>query len=87
MAWLVRGRRGLLVANALVAAGVECAVFERLSEDAARARARAGLIEARAVALLDRHGLADGLHARGFTSEACASSAAAARGMSSTTPR
>lgn len=46
-------------------------MFERLSEDAARARARAGVIEARTVALLDRHGLADGLHARGFTSEAC----------------
>jgi p-hydroxybenzoate 3-monooxygenase len=65
------GPAGLLAANALVRAGVECAVFERLSEDATRARARAGLIEARTGALLDRHELADGLHARGFVSEAC----------------
>jgi p-hydroxybenzoate 3-monooxygenase len=65
------GPAGLLAANALVRAGVECEVFERLPEDATRARARAGLIEARTVALLDRYGLAEGLHARGFTSEAC----------------
>ena len=65
------GPAGLLAANALVQAGVGCAVFERLSEDGARARARAGLIEARTGALLDRYGLADGLHARGFLSEAC----------------
>jgi p-hydroxybenzoate 3-monooxygenase len=65
------GPAGLLAANALARAGVECAVFERLSEQAARARARAGLIEARTVALLERHGLADRLHAHGLTSEAC----------------
>lgn len=65
------GPAGLLAANALVQAGVECLVFERLSEAAVRARARAGLIEARTVALLDHHGLTSGLRARGFTSEAC----------------
>ena len=65
------GPAGLLAANLLVRAGVECAVFERLSEDAARARARAGLIEARTVGLLDRHGLSDGLRTRGLTSGAC----------------
>jgi p-hydroxybenzoate 3-monooxygenase len=65
------GPAGLLAANALVRAGIACAVFERLPEDATRARARAGLIEARTVALLDRHGLSDGLHARGFPSGAC----------------
>ena len=48
------GPAGLLAANVLVRAGLDCAVFERLSEDAARARARAGLIEARTVVLLDR---------------------------------
>jgi len=58
------GPAGLLAANALARAGVECAVFERLSEQAARARARAGLIEARTVALLERHGLADRLYTR-----------------------
>ena len=65
------GPAGLLAANLLVRAGLECAVFERLSEDAARARARAGLIEARTVVLLDRHGLSDGIRMRGFTSGAC----------------
>jgi p-hydroxybenzoate 3-monooxygenase len=65
------GPAGLLAANALVRAGVECAVFERLSEDATRGRSRAGLIEARTVALLDHHELSDGLHARGLMSEAC----------------
>jgi len=65
------GPAGLLAANLLVRAGLECAVFERLSEDAARARARAGLIEARTVGLLDRHGLSDGLRTRGLTSGAC----------------
>ena len=65
------GPAGLLAANLLVRAGLDCAVFERLSEDAARARARAGLIEARTVGLLDRHGLSDGLRMRGLTSGAC----------------
>jgi p-hydroxybenzoate 3-monooxygenase len=65
------GPAGLLAANALVRAGVECAVFERLSEDATRARARAGQIDARTVALLDRHELSAGLRARGSTTEAC----------------
>jgi p-hydroxybenzoate 3-monooxygenase len=65
------GPAGLLAANLLVRAGLDCAVYERLSEDAVRARARAGVIEARTVALLDRHGLADGMLAQGFTSGAC----------------
>jgi p-hydroxybenzoate 3-monooxygenase len=65
------GPAGLLAANALVRAGFECAVFERLSEDATRARSRAGQIDARTVALLDRHELSAGLRARSVTSEAC----------------
>jgi p-hydroxybenzoate 3-monooxygenase len=65
------GPAGLLAAILLAREGIDCAVYERLSEDAARARARAGLIEARTVALLDRHGLADGMLTRGFTSGAC----------------
>jgi p-hydroxybenzoate 3-monooxygenase len=65
------GPAGLLSANLLVRAGIDCVVFERLPEDAVRARARAGLIEARTVALLDRHGLADGMRSRGSTSGAC----------------
>ena len=84
LAWLVRGRRVYWQPTSL-RAGVECAVFERLSEEAARARAPAGLIEARTVALLDRHGLADGLHTRGFTARR-AEFRRGGGGMSSTTP-
>lgn len=65
------GPAGLLAANLLVRAGIDCAVFERLPEGAVRARARAGLIETRTASLLDRHGLADGMRRRGMTSGAC----------------
>ena len=65
------GPAGLLAANLLARVGIDCAVFERLPEDAVRARARAGLIEARNVSLLDAHGLADGMRTRGSTSGAC----------------
>jgi p-hydroxybenzoate 3-monooxygenase len=65
------GPAGLLAANALIRAGIDCAVFERLSEEAVRARTRAGLIEARTVSLLDHHGLSDGMRTRGATSGAC----------------
>jgi len=53
------GPAGLLAANVLARAGIDCAVFERLSEDAVRALTRAGLIEARTACLLDRHGLGE----------------------------
>jgi len=65
------GPAGLLIANLLVRAGIECAVFERLSEEAVRARTRAGLIEVRTASLLDRHGLSEGMRSRGSTSGAC----------------
>ena len=65
------GPAGLFAANVLVRAGIDCVVFERLAEDAVRARARAGLIEHRTARLLERHGLADGLLARGKTIGAC----------------
>jgi 2-polyprenyl-6-methoxyphenol hydroxylase-like FAD-dependent oxidoreductase len=76
----------LLAANALAQAGITCAVFERLSENAARARARAGLIEARTVALLDRHGLATGF-ARGDSRARRASSEETAYATYSTMKR
>jgi p-hydroxybenzoate 3-monooxygenase len=65
------GPAGLFAANVLVGAGIDCVVFERLAEDAVRARARAGLIEHRTAGLLERHGLADGMLARGKTIGAC----------------
>ena len=65
------GPAGLLAANVLTRNGIDCVVLERLSEDAARPRTRAGLIEARTAALLDRRGLADGMRTRGSTAGAC----------------
>jgi p-hydroxybenzoate 3-monooxygenase len=65
------GPAGLLIANLLVRAGIECAVFERLPEEAVRARARAGLIEVRTTSLLDRHGFSEGMRSRGSTRGAC----------------
>jgi len=65
------GPAGLFAANVLVRAGIGCVVFERLAEDAVRARARAGLIEHRTARLLERHGLAGGMLARGKTIGAC----------------
>jgi p-hydroxybenzoate 3-monooxygenase len=55
------GPAGLLIANLLTRAGIDCVVFERLSEEATRARSRAGLIEERTASLLARHRLADGM--------------------------
>ena len=46
------GPAGLFAANVLVRAGIDCELFERLDEDAVRARARAGLIEDRTARLL-----------------------------------
>jgi p-hydroxybenzoate 3-monooxygenase len=64
------GPAGLFAANALTRAGIECLVFERLDEGGVRARARAGVIEARTASLLERHGLAGGIYTRGKTLEA-----------------
>jgi hypothetical protein len=64
------GPAGLFAANVLVRAGIDCVVFERLAEGAVRARAR-GLIEHRTAGQLERHGLADGMLARGKTIGAC----------------
>lgn len=65
------GPAGLLVANLLVRVGIQCVVFERLSEEGVRARTRAGLIEVRTASMLDRHGLAEGMRSGGSTSGAC----------------
>jgi p-hydroxybenzoate 3-monooxygenase len=61
----------LFAANVLSNAGIECEIFERLGEDAVRARARAGVIEDRTTRLLAAHGLADGMLERGTTSGSC----------------
>ncbi|MGI8781323.1 MAG: FAD-dependent monooxygenase [Solirubrobacteraceae bacterium] len=59
------GPAGLLLANVLAARGVGCIVLERQTRAQALSRARAGLTASSAVAILERHGLAEGLLARG----------------------
>jgi len=65
------GPARLFAANVLVRAGIACVAFERLAEEAVRARARAGLIEHRTAQLLERHALAGGMLTRGKTIGAC----------------
>ena len=65
------GPAGLFAGSVLVRAGIDCLVFERLDEEAVRARARAGLIEDRTGRLLQAHGLAEGMLKRGKTLGAC----------------
>lgn len=65
------GPAGLVAANVLVAAGIDVVVVERLDEAGVRGRARAGLIEHRTAQLLDRYGVAEGLHERGARLGAC----------------
>ena len=65
------GPAGLFAGSVLVRAGIDCLVFERLDEEAVRARVRAGLIEDRTGRLLQAHGLAEGMLKRGKTLGAC----------------
>ncbi|MCP3805160.1 4-hydroxybenzoate 3-monooxygenase [Allokutzneria sp. A3M-2-11 16] len=55
------GPAGLALANLLRGTGVRCVVLERQSRHYVENRARAGLLEYRAVEALRRHGLADRL--------------------------
>lgn len=57
------GPAGLLLANVLTAAGVDCVVVEHRSREHVQTRARAGFVEQRTVDCLRRHGLAEGLEA------------------------
>ncbi|WP_200797354.1 4-hydroxybenzoate 3-monooxygenase [Streptoalloteichus hindustanus] len=55
------GPAGLIVANLLRKAGVDCVVVERHTRAYVEQRPRAGMIEHRVVEMLRRHGLADRL--------------------------
>ncbi|RBM24234.1 4-hydroxybenzoate 3-monooxygenase [Streptomyces sp. PT12] len=59
------GPAGLVLANLLMRAGVDCRVVERRSRAHVEGRARAGLLEHRTVATLRRHGLAGRLLSEG----------------------
>ncbi|MFI9269703.1 4-hydroxybenzoate 3-monooxygenase [Kitasatospora sp. NPDC052896] len=65
------GPAGLLLANALRQAGVDCVLVERHSRAHVEARARAGVIEQRTVELLDGYGLAGPLLATGARHGSC----------------
>ncbi|MGW7295893.1 FAD-dependent monooxygenase [Streptomyces xiamenensis] len=59
------GPAGLVLANVLGRAGIDCQVVERHPRARVESRARAGLLEERTVAYLRAHGLADRLLAEG----------------------
>lgn len=61
------GPAGLVVAQRLLAAGVDCLLLERLSSDALCARAKAGMLEHRTVQALARWGLATAILEHGGT--------------------
>ncbi|MFF3755597.1 4-hydroxybenzoate 3-monooxygenase [Streptomyces sp. NPDC002185] len=65
------GPAGLVLGNLLVAAGIDCVVLERASRAHIRNRARAGFLAPNTVRILDRHGLADGLHRDGRSHGTC----------------
>ncbi|MFI9743616.1 FAD-dependent monooxygenase [Streptomyces sp. NPDC052494] len=65
------GPAGLVLGNLLVAAGIDCVVLERATRPHIRTRARAGFLAPNTVRILERHGLADGLHRDGRSHGAC----------------
>ncbi|MGW6918712.1 4-hydroxybenzoate 3-monooxygenase [Kitasatospora sp. NPDC054939] len=71
MSVLGAGPAGLVLANLLHASGVDCVVLERATRAQVLARSRAGFLAANTVRILDRHGLAEGLHRRGREHSTC----------------
>ena len=65
------GPAGLVLGNLLHASGIDCLVVERADRAQVQTRARAGFLAANTVRILDRHGLADGLHRGGREHSVC----------------
>lgn len=65
------GPAGLVLGNLLVDRGIDCVVLERAGQTHIRTRARAGFLAANTVRVLNRHGLAEGLHRHGQTHSTC----------------
>ena len=65
------GPAGLVLGNLLRTSGIDCLVVERAERAHLRTRARAGFLAANTVRILDRHGLAEGLHRRGHEHSTC----------------
>ncbi|MFD0638863.1 4-hydroxybenzoate 3-monooxygenase [Catenulispora yoronensis] len=71
MVILGAGPAGLVLANLLHQSGIDCVVLERASREHVETRARAGYLAPETVRILERHGLADGLRARGREHDVC----------------
>jgi p-hydroxybenzoate 3-monooxygenase len=65
------GPAGLVLANVLTAAGIDCVVVEHRSRDHVETRARAGFLEQRTVDCLHHHGLAERLKAEALRHVRC----------------
>lgn len=65
------GPAGLVLGNLLHASGIDCVILERAGRAHIQTRARAGFLAANTVRLLDRHGLAEGLHRHGHEHSTC----------------
>ncbi|MFF1869473.1 4-hydroxybenzoate 3-monooxygenase [Kitasatospora herbaricolor] len=71
MVILGAGPAGLVLGNLLHTSGIDCVVLERATRAEVQARSRAGFLAANTVRILDRHGLAGGLHRRGREHATC----------------
>ena len=65
------GPAGLVLANVLIRAGIDCIVVEHRSREHVESRARAGFLEHRTVEYLSHHGLADRLLAEAMRHVRC----------------
>lgn len=65
------GPAGLVLGNILVDQGIDCVILERAERAHVQTRARAGFLAANTVRILERHGLAEGLHRHGQTHSTC----------------
>ncbi|MFG2438128.1 4-hydroxybenzoate 3-monooxygenase [Streptomyces sp. NPDC048508] len=65
------GPAGLVLGNILVDQGIDCVILERAERTHVQTRARAGFLAANTVRILERHGLAEGLHRHGQTHSTC----------------
>lgn len=65
------GPAGLVLGNILVDQGIDCVILERAERAHVQTRARAGFLAANTVRILERHGLAEGLHQHGQTHSTC----------------
>ncbi|WP_413230068.1 4-hydroxybenzoate 3-monooxygenase [Kitasatospora herbaricolor] len=65
------GPAGLVLGNLLQTSGIDCVVLERATRAEVQARSRAGFLAPNTVRILDRHGLAEGLHRHGREHATC----------------